>query len=54
MSNSIAYLTSRTNFLQVGPDIPVTKQRNPEKVDEPDVFEGELVLTPYIRNGSHL
>ncbi|KAA1475393.1 hypothetical protein DENSPDRAFT_932322 [Dentipellis sp. KUC8613] len=39
MSSSIAYLTSRTNFLQVSPDIPVTKQRNPDKVDPPDVFE---------------
>ncbi|KAK7688040.1 hypothetical protein QCA50_008410 [Cerrena zonata] len=39
MANSVAYLTSRANFMQVGPDIPVTKQRNPEKVDAPDVFE---------------
>jgi len=39
MSNSIAYLTSRANFLQVSPEIPITKQRNPEKVDPPDVFE---------------
>jgi mediator of RNA polymerase II transcription subunit 21 len=40
MSNTIAYLTSRTNFLQVSPEIPITKQRNPEKYDPPDVFEG--------------
>ncbi|KAG5723486.1 hypothetical protein E4T56_gene17037 [Termitomyces sp. T112] len=39
MSNTIAYLTSRTNFLQVTPDIPITKQRNPEKYDIPEVFE---------------
>lgn len=39
MSNSIAYLTSRSNFLQVSPEIPITKQRNPEKVDPPEVFE---------------
>ncbi|GLB36824.1 putative subunit 21 of Mediator complex [Lyophyllum shimeji] len=39
MSNSIAYLTSRSNFVQVSPDIPITKQRNPEKYDPPDVFE---------------
>ncbi|ETW78389.1 hypothetical protein HETIRDRAFT_325673 [Heterobasidion irregulare TC 32-1] len=39
MSNTIAYLTSRSNFLQVSQDIPVTKQRNPDKVDAPDVFE---------------
>jgi mediator of RNA polymerase II transcription subunit 21 len=40
MSNSIAYLTSRANFVQVSPDVPVTMQRNPEKVDTPEVFEG--------------
>ncbi|KAJ3517823.1 hypothetical protein NLJ89_g247 [Agrocybe chaxingu] len=39
MSNTIAYLTSRANFLQVSPEIPITKQRNPEKFDAPDVFE---------------
>lgn len=44
MSNSIAYLTSRSTFLQVSPEIPVTKQRNPEKFDTPDVFEGKLPL----------
>ena len=40
MSNSIAYLTSRANFVQVSPTIPITKQRNPDKVDPPDTFEG--------------
>jgi len=39
MSRSIAYLTSRVNFVQVSEEIPVTKQRNPDKVDPPDVFE---------------
>ncbi|KAK7047183.1 hypothetical protein VNI00_006849 [Paramarasmius palmivorus] len=39
MSSSIRYLTSRSNFLQVSPDIPVTKQRNPDKYDTPEVFE---------------
>ncbi|KAI0311121.1 hypothetical protein OF83DRAFT_1069348 [Amylostereum chailletii] len=39
MSNSIAYLTSRANFLQISEEIPVTKQRNPEKVDTPEVME---------------
>ncbi|KAG6837169.1 hypothetical protein H0H93_013759 [Arthromyces matolae] len=39
MSNTIGYLTSRVNFLQVAPDIPITKQRNPEKFDNPEVFE---------------
>jgi hypothetical protein len=42
MSRSIAYLTSRVNFIQVSDEIPVTKQRNPEKVDPPDVFEGSV------------
>jgi mediator of RNA polymerase II transcription subunit 21 len=40
MSNSISYLTSRVNFVQVSDEIPVTKQRNQDKVDPPDVFEG--------------
>jgi len=39
MSSSIAYLTSRANFMQVGPDVPITKQRRPEKFDPPDVLE---------------
>ncbi|KAF8957041.1 hypothetical protein BDZ97DRAFT_1670522 [Flammula alnicola] len=39
MSNTIAYLTSRSNFVQVSPEVPITKQRNPEKFDPPDVFE---------------
>ncbi|TDL22312.1 hypothetical protein BD410DRAFT_722957 [Rickenella mellea] len=39
MSSSIAYLCSRTNFQQVSDAIPITKQRNPEKVDPPEVFE---------------
>lgn len=42
MSTSIAYLTSRSNFLQVDPEIPITKQRNPDKYDPPEVFEGIL------------
>ncbi|KAH7925702.1 hypothetical protein BV22DRAFT_1033756 [Leucogyrophana mollusca] len=39
MSSSIAYLTARSNFLQVSKEIPVTKQRNPDKYDPPEVFE---------------
>lgn len=42
MSSSIAYICGRTNFRQVSDAVPVTKQRNPEKVDAPDVFECEL------------
>ncbi|KAL0568834.1 hypothetical protein V5O48_013137 [Marasmius crinis-equi] len=39
MSSSIKYLTSRSNFLQVSPEIPITKQRNPEKYDSADILE---------------
>jgi mediator of RNA polymerase II transcription subunit 21 len=39
MSNSITYLTTRTTFLQVSPDIPVTKSRPEEKYDPPDMFD---------------
>ncbi|EPQ61310.1 hypothetical protein GLOTRDRAFT_113685 [Gloeophyllum trabeum ATCC 11539] len=39
MSSSIAYLTTRVNFAQVSEDIPVTKQRNPDKYDPPEVLE---------------
>ncbi|EIN13169.1 hypothetical protein PUNSTDRAFT_117070 [Punctularia strigosozonata HHB-11173 SS5] len=39
MSSSIAYLTTRSNFAQVSPQIPITKQRNPEKFDPPEVLE---------------
>lgn len=45
MSRSIAYLTTRVNFVQVSQEIPVTKQRNPDKVDSPDAFDG----TPFSR-----
>lgn len=40
MSSSIAYLTSRSTFLQVSQEIPVTKFRNADKYDQPDVLEG--------------
>jgi len=50
MSRSIAYLTSRVNFVQVSEEVPVTKQRNPDKVDPPDVFEGEFTIFPLIRS----
>ncbi len=43
MSNTIAYLTSRADFRQVSSEIPITKQRNPDKFDPTDVFEGALV-----------
>ncbi|KAK0232534.1 hypothetical protein IW262DRAFT_1498945 [Armillaria fumosa] len=39
MSNSIAYLTTRANFLQVSSQVPVTKSRNPDKYDPEEVFE---------------
>ncbi|KAI0264972.1 hypothetical protein BC834DRAFT_881393 [Gloeopeniophorella convolvens] len=39
MARSIAYLTARADFAQVAPAIPVTKQRNSDKVDAPAIFE---------------
>ncbi|KAI0757534.1 hypothetical protein C8Q80DRAFT_1133969 [Daedaleopsis nitida] len=39
MSSSIAYLTSRANFLQVSQEIPITKSRNADKYDQPEAFE---------------
>ncbi|KAJ7641245.1 hypothetical protein FB45DRAFT_899750 [Roridomyces roridus] len=40
LSSTIAYLTSRANFVQLSAsEIPITKQRNPEKYDAPEVFE---------------
>ncbi|KIY72724.1 hypothetical protein CYLTODRAFT_417722 [Cylindrobasidium torrendii FP15055 ss-10] len=39
MSKSLTHLTTRADFMQISPLIPVTKHRNPEKVDAPDVFE---------------
>ncbi|TFK68521.1 hypothetical protein BDN72DRAFT_841732 [Pluteus cervinus] len=39
MANSIAYLTSRANFVQVSPEIPITKTRSQDRFDPPDVFE---------------
>lgn len=39
MANTIAYLTTRSNFVQVSPEVPITKQRNSEKYDSPEVFE---------------
>ncbi|KAJ7645355.1 hypothetical protein B0H17DRAFT_959561 [Mycena rosella] len=39
LSRTIAYLTSRANFVQVSADVPITKQRNPDKFDSPEVFE---------------
>ena len=44
MSASISYLCSKTNFKQVNNTIPITKQRNPEKFDPPEVFEGDNVV----------
>ncbi|KAL5534760.1 hypothetical protein ACEPAG_1224 [Sanghuangporus baumii] len=39
MSQTIQYLTTRTNFEQVSAAIPITKSRNADKFDPPDVFE---------------
>lgn len=39
MSSTIAYLTARSTFLQVSEEIPITKIRNPDKYDPPELFE---------------
>lgn len=39
MSSTIAYLTARSTFLQVSEQIPITKIRNPDKYDSPELFE---------------
>ncbi|KAJ8515281.1 hypothetical protein ONZ45_g7269 [Pleurotus djamor] len=39
MSRSILYLTTKADFKQVSPEVPVTKQRAAGKADAPDVFE---------------
>ena len=49
MSNTVAYLTSRANFVQVSAEVPITKQRNPEKYDAPDVFKGMSIVLSAIR-----
>ncbi len=54
MSNSVAYLTSKANFAQVSLEVPITKQRNPEKVDPPDVFEGKSVLFRVVNTLFHV
>ncbi|KAJ4476369.1 hypothetical protein C8J55DRAFT_431456 [Lentinula edodes] len=56
MSTSIAYLTNRTNFIQVSPEIPITKQRNPDKYDAPDVFEANKkeLVTDLIRKAKQV
>lgn len=52
MANSINYLATRADFKQVSPQVPITKQRNPDKFDPPDVFEGvsRLLLRPACSN----
>ncbi|KAF9491617.1 hypothetical protein BDN71DRAFT_1474802 [Pleurotus eryngii] len=39
MSRSIQYLTSKADFVQISPEVPVTKQRAAGKADPPDVFD---------------
>jgi mediator of RNA polymerase II transcription subunit 21 len=52
MSSTIAYLTSRSNFVQVSADVPITKQRNPDKYDPPEVFEGMSLCCLKCRRGA--
>jgi len=39
MTSSISYLTQRTDFKEVDPEVPLTKSRPKDKVDPPKVFE---------------
>ncbi|KZT09050.1 uncharacterized protein LAESUDRAFT_735701 [Laetiporus sulphureus 93-53] len=39
MSSTIAFLTSRANFMQTSPDVPITKMRPEGKVDTPEMAE---------------
>ncbi|KAF9017518.1 hypothetical protein BDZ89DRAFT_993849 [Hymenopellis radicata] len=43
MARSIEYLTSKANFLQVSPQIPVTKTRAADKLDTAEETKKELV-----------
>ena len=54
MSNSVAYLTSKANFAQVSLEVPITKQRNPEKVDTPEVFEGAFCSVSVSAKHAHV
>ena len=45
MTSSISYLTQRTDFKQVDPEVPLTKTRPKDKVDLPKVFGGRRTLT---------
>lgn len=44
MSRSIQYLTSKADFVQISPEVPVTKQRAAGKADPPDVFDGQALF----------
>ena len=53
MANSINYLTTRADFRQVSPHVPITKQRNIDKFDPPDVFEGMSCLPLHSTSSIH-
>ena len=53
MANSIKYLTTRVDFRQVSPQVPITKQRKPDQFDPPDVFEGISCLLSHSTNSNH-
>jgi mediator of RNA polymerase II transcription subunit 21 len=47
MTSSISYLTQRTDFKEVDPEVPLTKSRPKDKVDPPKVFEGGCIFLPF-------
>ncbi|EJD55029.1 hypothetical protein AURDEDRAFT_50088 [Auricularia subglabra TFB-10046 SS5] len=56
MSRSIEYLHTRTNFKQVSAAIPISKQRNPDKVHAPDVFQANRteLVTDLVRKAKQV
>ncbi|KAF8508756.1 hypothetical protein JB92DRAFT_571860 [Gautieria morchelliformis] len=56
MSSSIVYLHTRTSFKQVSEEIPITRQRNAEKHDPPDVFEANQkeLVTDLVRKAKEI
>ncbi|KAF8588527.1 hypothetical protein K439DRAFT_1538514 [Ramaria rubella] len=56
MSSTVVYLHTRTSFKQVSDEIPITRQRNPDKHDPPDVFEANQkeLVTDLVRKAKEI
>ena len=42
VKTAIVQLVQRSDFKQVSPDVPITKSRPKDKVDDPQKFEGRV------------